>query len=90
MWTLDNHPLTTSPTSRFGDGTYKVGRDVSAGRWRNSDSSGDCYWQRLSGFGGTFDEIIANGLSTSIQTVDIAAGDLGFSAEDCGTWTKIG
>jgi hypothetical protein len=89
-WVLDNVPLTASPTSVFGDGMYMVGRDLAAGRWRNSDSSHDCYWERLSGFGATLDQVIANNLSTSIQTVDIASTDLGFNAQDCGTWTKIG
>lgn len=89
-WTLDNTALTSSPTAPFVDGTYRVSRDISPGLWRNSDSSQSCYWQRVSGFGGTLDEIIDNGLSDQIQTVQIEPGDIGFSSENCGTWTRIG
>ncbi|HEX3722660.1 MAG TPA: hypothetical protein VHV31_07700, partial [Nitrolancea sp.] len=89
-WTLDNKALTSNTTAPFTDGTYRVGRDISPGTWRNSDSSQYCYWQRTSGFGGTLDEILDNGLSDQIQTVQIQAGDVGFSSENCGTWTRIG
>ena len=89
-WTLDNAPITSSPTANFGDGTYRVGRDISPGLWRNTDSSNYCYWERLSGFGGTLDEIIDNGLSDQIQTVRIQPTDVGFSAQSCGTWQRIG
>jgi hypothetical protein len=89
-WTLDNSPLTSSTTANFGDGTYRVGRDISPGLWKNTDSSQYCYWQRVSGFGGTLDEIIDNGLSTSLQAVQIQPGDVGFSAQNCGTWQRVG
>jgi hypothetical protein len=89
-WTLDNAPLTSSTTANFGDGTYRVGRDISPGLWKNTDSSNYCYWQRVSGFGGTLDEIIDNGLSDQIQTVRIQPTDVGFSAQSCGSWQRIG
>lgn len=89
-WSPDNTALTSSPTAAFGDGTYRVGRDIAPGTWRNSDSSEQCYWARLSGFGGSLDEIIANGLSTTPQIVQIKSTDVGFTAHRCGTWTRIG
>jgi len=89
-WTLDNAPLTTSTTADFGDGTYRVGRDISPGLWKNTDSSNYCYWQRVSGFGGTLDEIIDNGLSDQLQVVRIQPTDVGFSAQSCGTWQRVG
>ena len=89
-WTLDNSALTSSPTANFTDGTYRVGRDISPGLWKNTDSSQYCYWQRMSGFGGTLDEILANGLSDQLQTVQIQPGDIGFSAQNCGNWQRIG
>jgi hypothetical protein len=67
-----------------------VGRDISPGLWRNSDSSNYCYWQRVSGFGGSLDEIIDNGLSDQIQTVRIEPTDVGFASQSCGTWQRIG
>ena len=89
-WSTDLTPRTPSPTSPFGGGAYLVGSEVATGLWRNSDSSGGCYWERRSGFGGTFDDIITNSFSFSVQTVAISGSDVGFYSEDCGTWTKIG
>jgi len=88
-WTADLSPVTSSPTSPFGDGKFIVGTDIAPGTWRNSDSSAGCYWARLSGLGGTFGDVIANEFSSSIQVVTIAPGDAGFESSDCGTWTKI-
>jgi len=89
-WTPDLSAITSSPTASFGDGKFIVGTDVAPGTWRNSDSAAGCYWERLSGFGGGFGDVIANDFSTSIQVVTIAPTDAGFSSDDCGTWTKIG
>ncbi len=90
QWSQDLSPITPSPTAPFSDGIFIVGVDIAPGLWRNSDSSGGCYWARLSGFGGTLDEIIANAFSETIQTVRIAATDRGFETERCGVWTRIG
>ena len=89
-WTLDNSALTSNPTATFTDGTYRIGRDIAPGLWKNTDSSQYCYWQRISGFGGTFEEIIDNGLSDQLQTVQIQPGDVGFSSQNCGSWQRIG
>jgi hypothetical protein len=87
-WSNDLSPVTASQTAPFGDGTYIVGSDISAGTWRNSDSSAGCYWERLSGFHGTLDDILGNSFSNSLQIVTISPGDVGFHADGCGTWTK--
>jgi len=89
-WVPDDTPLTSSPTAPFGDGMYRVGRDIAPGLWRNSDSSDFCYWERLRGFSGELDDIIANEFSDAQQTVRIKPTDVGFSASRCGTWTRIG
>jgi hypothetical protein len=81
-------PTPAGPATTFGDGTYIVGTDIAPGTYRNSSSSGGCYWERLSGFGGSFDEIIANGLATYRQVVTIKETDAGFSSNDCGTWSQ--
>jgi hypothetical protein len=47
-----------------------------------------CYWERLSGFGGTLDEIIANDFQnfSGRVIVDILSSDAGFKFDaDCGT-----
>ncbi|MCH7485242.1 MAG: hypothetical protein IIA90_08885 [Chloroflexi bacterium] len=89
-WSQNLQPPSSGPNQPFGDGTWLVGEEIAPGIWRNSDSSANCYWERLSGFGGTFGEIIANEFDDTIQTVEIKATDVGFSATRCGTWIKIG
>ncbi len=86
-WSNDLSPRTSSPTSPFGGGDYQVGTEVSPTRWRNNDSSDFCYWERLSGFSGTLGDVISNGFTEAIRIVDIGSGDVGFSSEDCGTWS---
>jgi len=89
-WTANLGPITTSPTAPFSAGKYMVGTDIAAGTWRNNDSSSGCYWARLSGFSGTFSDIIANGFAASIQIVTISPSDAGFESHGCGSWAKIG
>lgn len=69
----------------FGDGTWRVGTTVQSGTYEAAGGP-SCYWARLSGFGGTLDEIIANGLSSGSQIVTIAPTDAGFISQGCGTW----
>jgi hypothetical protein len=78
-------PTTGTPKTLFGDGTWAVGIDISPITYRSSGGSG-CYWARLSGFGGTFDEIIANGNQTGPAVVTIAPTDKGFVSKRCGEW----
>lgn len=88
-------PTTPTPTAtpaptyaHFGDGTYQVGKDIQPGTYRTRSGSAGCYYARLSGFGGTLDEIIANNTTDAPAIVTIAATDKGFSSQDCGTWTQ--
>jgi hypothetical protein len=91
-WTSNLSAITTSPTGPFSDGAYIVGTDVAAGTWRatGGTSASSCYWERLSGFSGTFQDIIANDLSQGPTFVTISASDRGFKTRGCGTWTKTG
>ena len=71
----------------FGDGDYVVGGHIEPGTYRAETLDG-CYWDRLSGFGGSFSEIIANGFEQPI--VEISASDAGFASAGCGTWSRQG
>jgi len=73
----------------IGDGTHVVGRDIQPGTYQNSDSSAGCYWERLSGFGGTVEEIIANGFTYGQAIVSISLTDAGFTSARCGFWTRV-
>jgi hypothetical protein len=80
----------SGPTQLFGAGEWIVGTEIAPGLWRNTNSSGGCYWARLSDFGATVSAIIANYFGSSIQTVQITGSDVGFESYNCGIWTKIG
>ncbi|MEX0681993.1 MAG: hypothetical protein WD904_06905 [Dehalococcoidia bacterium] len=89
-WSQTLQPPSSGPTQPFGKGTWLVGEEIAPGTWRNSDSSDDCYWERLSAFTGKLADIIANEFDDTIQTVEIKSTDVGFSSNRCGTWTRIG
>jgi hypothetical protein len=80
---------TTKTYPHFDDGTFVVGKDIQPGTYRTREASPGCYYARLSGFGGTFDEIIANNNTDAPAIVTIAASDKGFESTRCGTWTKV-
>jgi hypothetical protein len=84
-------PVASQAKAAFDDGTQIVGKDVQPGTYRTKGSDGSnfgCYWARLSGFGGSVDEIIANNGSydKGPQVVTIAATDKGFQTRGCGKW----
>ncbi len=86
VWTKDLSAITTSKTS-FEDGMYIVKTDIKPGTYKSSGQSG-CYYARLSGFGGTTDDIIANNNTDTPAIVTINATDKGFQSDNCGSWTK--
>ena len=78
-------------TGCMGDGVFVVGtgkNQVPPGTYVSFGNK-NCYWKRLSGFGGSTEDIIANGIGDGRQIVDIAPTDVGFSTKRCGTWTKV-
>jgi hypothetical protein len=73
----------------FDDGDFIVGVDISPGTYRLREPASFCYWERLSGFGGTLGEIIANdNADDAYAVVTIGKSDKGFSSSGCGTWTN--
>ncbi|MGO1950250.1 MAG: hypothetical protein ACTH1D_11500 [Mycobacteriaceae bacterium] len=76
-------------STSFGGGTLLVGSDIQPGTYRNGDSSNYCYWERLSGTSGDFEELIANEFTEDPAIVTIAPTDVAFSSTDCGTWEMV-
>lgn len=72
----------------FDDGTYMVGSEIQPGTYRTKNTSGNCYYSRLSGFGNTLDEIIMNDNANGPAIITIAATDKGFTSSRCGTWSQ--
>lgn len=80
-------PVPTPVVATFGSGDLIVGEDVQPGTYRTRTAAAFCYWERLSGFGGTLDDIIANGTGEGYFVVSIAPTDAGFSSDGCGSWS---
>lgn len=90
-FTIAPPPPTPTPEPRgysFGAGTQIVGADIAAATYRTRSGSRGCYWERLSGFGGTLSEIVANENTDGPEVVTIAATDKGFNSTRCGRWTQ--
>ncbi len=85
-WTSDLRRITSSRT-RFGEGKYIVGVDIAPGTYRARGEG--CYWARLRGFSGDFNELIANGNPDGQAIVTIARSDRGFESARCGTWKRF-
>ena len=79
---------TTTSEPGFGDGTWIVGTDVAPGIYAAAGGS-LCYWSRLSGFGGSLGEIIANEVSGGRTVVEIEPDDKGFETAGCGDWRPV-
>lgn len=74
------------------NGIYIVGADIHPGIYTSTGPSSKygCYWERLSGTSGDFDDIIANDfVDSGRMQVTIKPTDYAFNTEDCGTWTMV-
>ena len=75
-------------TSITRDGTYRVGIDILPGTYYGFASGDFCYWETLSGFSGTFDEIYDNDIPSGWIAVTIPSWAKGFEVHGCGTLTR--
>ncbi|MEU5345088.1 MULTISPECIES: hypothetical protein [unclassified Streptomyces] len=77
-----------------GDGTFVVGDDIKAGTYRTAGAEDsvipNCYWARLKGTSGDFEDIIANGNVKGPTTVTVSSSDGAFQSTGCKTWKKVG
>lgn len=72
------------PLTSFGPGTWEVGVDVAAGKYKTTGGA-QCYWARLQANDGSFGDIIDNGLGAGPQTVTIRDGEY-FETQRCADW----
>ena len=74
----------------YGPGTYAVGSDIKAGKYKATDNGGICYWARLRSLENEMD-IIANHFGPGeVLYVTIKKTDAGFKTTgDCGRWSKV-
>ena len=72
-----------------GDGTYRVGTEIRPGLYKATGTGSGCYWERLSGFSGSFDDVTANHFGAARTYVQILSGDAGFKTSGCGAYDRI-
>ena len=91
--TWDQSPESPPSAGTIPPGTWLVGGQVEPGVYE-ADAADGCYWERLSGFGGSVvDDVLDNDFVSGggRQLVEIGRGDVGFSTnENCGTWRAVG
>lgn len=91
---VESTPAPTLPPGAFlGDGTFLVGTEVQPGRYRAKvpADSYNCYWARLKGTEGTFNDIIANENTDrgGQALVTILKSDKAFKTSGCGIWERV-
>jgi hypothetical protein len=81
---------TSTIGSAFGPGDYLANYELVPGTYTSpGPSSGNCSWERVSDFTHDGTGVIqSNASSTGPQSVTIADSDIGFSSQNCGTWTR--
>jgi hypothetical protein len=77
------------PATRIGDGTYEVGVDMAAGRYKTTGdgSIGLCYWERAKDDSGDLGSIISNDLFRGPGSVTVKNGEFAKLSGGC-VWTK--
>lgn len=79
-------PTPSTPNAVIFPGTFLINSQIQPGTYQTQEP--DCYWERLSGTSGDFDDIIANDITNGPGIVSIPAADVAFNS-DC-SWAKIG
>ena len=93
-WTTAGEPL-IAPGDAIPGGAFLVGEEIAPGRYQQTTPSTSreysCEWKRVSGFGGSDEEVIEAGSAPPEATaiVDVAATDTGFVSRWCGPWTRV-
>lgn len=88
-WIAVAGSIRPDPSADFDVGVFLVGTEVAPGIWRSASTTRSCYWERLTGFGGTSAERITNDIGDGPRIVAIAATDRGFSSSGCVLWSRV-
>lgn len=85
---IEQTELETAEGTIPGDGIFLVGEDIEPGTYRGNVAGGRCYWARLSGTSGDFDDLITNDNVEGPTVVTIAESDVAFETSRCGEWVR--
>jgi hypothetical protein len=76
------------PSSSIADGSWEVGTDIKAGKYRTDDLVSDCYWS-ITRAGSNGEDIIANdNVNGGRPTVTLKKGQE-FESNRCGAWSLV-
>jgi hypothetical protein len=85
--TTTSRPAATRPPAPvYGDGTYEVGSEIKPGTYKTS--GGECYWERLKGFSGDFEDILANENISGPSRMTIRSTDKGVTFSGGCEWRR--
>ncbi|WP_439690667.1 hypothetical protein ACRQ4C_07345 [Curtobacterium sp. SP.BCp] len=77
------------PAAAFsGNGVFAVGSKIKPGTYFSSNTRG-CYWERLSGASGDFEDVIENDFGSGQRMIRVGNDDRYVSFSDCGSWYPI-
>lgn len=86
-------PQQVTPPRGIGDGTFEVGADVPAGKYKTTGPDPDelipnCYFARLHRNDGSLNDIIQNNNSKGPVVVTLKVGEY-FETQGCAEWVKV-
>lgn len=77
------------PDTVTGDGMWIVGKQIKAGVYQSA-AGVSCYWERLAGLSGTYEDLLDNGgYRKGQQLVEVLASDFAFTSQGCGQWVMV-
>ena len=83
---LSQEAIADDASSRFGDGTYRIGIDIAPGTYTvTNGNESTCKWRRLTDFTWT-SGVVVESLASGRKIVEIDEKDLGFASSGCGEW----
>lgn len=88
----EEEPAEEEPTTTIGSGVHQVGTDIEPGTYSTdgpdeNDLMPMCYYARLSGISGEFDDIIANNNIEGPGSVQVSEGDVALELTGSCEWT---
>lgn len=77
------------PLTTFGEGTWEVGVDIAAGKYKTTGPDGpNCYYARLKTGDGSMGDILDNNNSNGPVTVTVKESDGYFETQGCADWAR--
>lgn len=66
---------TAKKVTQWGDGVYKVGKEIQPGQYETKGNDSGCMWERLKGTSGDLSDVLANDIVTGPGKMTVKSGD---------------